>query len=147
MLSSKLYRKGAIKSDHPPRMSHGFSLIHLTMFRESAILLGSQVLLEITDWYLWCMVGLIAARVLILTLPRFLYDFVTFPNGVFSGTIISSVIHDNDIKKTAEWQLLLSSIALPGVFIGALLCNPLGRRNTVSFQIRVSHLNLSMRVR
>ena len=64
-------------------------------------------------------------------LLRFLYDFVTFPNGVFSGTIISSVIHNGDIKQTAEWQLLLSSIALPGVFIGALLCNPLGRRNTV----------------
>ena len=90
------------------------------------------------------MVGFIAARVLILTLLRFLYDFVTFPNGVFSGTIISSVIHDNDIKKTAEWQLLLSSIALPGVFIGAILCDPLGRRNTVSPPIKVSHLNLNM---
>ncbi|EPQ60734.1 MFS Git1p-like glycerophosphoinositol permease [Gloeophyllum trabeum ATCC 11539] len=61
----------------------------------------------------------------------FLYDFVTFPNGVFSGTIISSVIHDGSIKATAEWQLLLGAIALPGVFIGAALCNPLGRRNTM----------------
>jgi hypothetical protein len=87
---------------------------------------------------MWCMVSLISDYVYILTPLRFLYDFVTFPNGVFSGTIISSVIHNNDIKKTAEWQLLLSSIALPGVFIGALLCNPLGRRNTVSSQIRLS---------
>ncbi|KIP11646.1 hypothetical protein PHLGIDRAFT_99480 [Phlebiopsis gigantea 11061_1 CR5-6] len=61
----------------------------------------------------------------------FLYDFVTFPNGVFSGTIISSVIHNGDIKKTAEWQLLLGAIALPGVFAGAFLCNRLGRRNTM----------------
>ncbi|KAI0721315.1 MFS Git1p-like glycerophosphoinositol permease [Cerioporus squamosus] len=61
----------------------------------------------------------------------FLYDFVTFPNGVFSGTIISSVIKNGDIKQTAEWQLLLGAIALPGVFVGALLCNPLGRRNTM----------------
>ncbi|KAI0361268.1 MFS Git1p-like glycerophosphoinositol permease [Trametes cingulata] len=61
----------------------------------------------------------------------FLYDFVTFPNGVFSGTIISSVIKDGDLKSTAEWQLLLGAIALPGVFVGALLCNPLGRRNTM----------------
>ena len=83
------------------------------------------------------MVGPIAGHIYELTLFRFLYDFVTFPNGVFSGTIISSVIHNNDIKKTAEWQLLLSSIALPGVFIGALLCNPLGRRNTVSSQIQI----------
>ncbi|KAF9532029.1 MFS Git1p-related glycerophosphoinositol permease [Crepidotus variabilis] len=61
----------------------------------------------------------------------FLYDFVTFPNGVFSGTIISSIIKDGDIKRTAEWQLLLGALALPGVFVGALLCNPLGRRNTM----------------
>ncbi|KAH9898078.1 MFS Git1p-like glycerophosphoinositol permease [Cubamyces lactineus] len=61
----------------------------------------------------------------------FLYDFVTFPNGVFSGTIISSVIKNGDIKATAEWQLLLGAIALPGVFVGALLCNRLGRRNTM----------------
>jgi hypothetical protein len=87
------------------------------------------------------MVGPIAGHIYVLTLFRFLYDFVTFPNGVFSGTIISSVIHNNDIKKIAEWQLLLSSIALPGVFIGAVLCNPLGRRNTVSSQIqtKVNH--------
>ncbi|THH33504.1 hypothetical protein EUX98_g622 [Antrodiella citrinella] len=61
----------------------------------------------------------------------FLYDFVTFPNGVFSGTIISSVIHDNSIKRTAEWQLLLGTLSLPGIFVGAALCNPFGRRNTM----------------
>ncbi|KAF8884332.1 MFS Git1p-related glycerophosphoinositol permease [Infundibulicybe gibba] len=64
----------------------------------------------------------------------FLFDFasfVTFPNGVFSGTIISSVIHDGDIKKTAEWQLLLSALAIPGVFVGIILCNLIGRRNTM----------------
>jgi hypothetical protein len=42
------------------------------------------------------------------------------------------VIHNGDIKKTAEWQLLLGTIALPGVFVGAYLCNRLGRRNTVN---------------
>ncbi|GAA5841554.1 hypothetical protein JCM3766R1_003985 [Sporobolomyces carnicolor] len=33
------------------------------------------------------------------------------------------------IRKTAEWQLLLSTIALPGCIVGALLVNKLGRRN------------------
>ncbi|KAI0002073.1 MFS Git1p-related glycerophosphoinositol permease [Russula vinacea] len=97
MLSSRLYRKGAIKKSVP------YDLVFKRYWKS--------------------LIGTCGAW--------FLYDFVTFPNGVFSGTIISSVIHNNDIKKTAEWQLLLSSIALPGVFIGALLCNPLGRRNTM----------------
>lgn len=61
----------------------------------------------------------------------FLYDFVTFPNGVFSGTILDSVIPNATIKSTAEWQLLLGSLSLPGVFIGAFLCNRIGRKNTM----------------
>lgn len=56
---------------------------------------------------------------------------MTFPNGVFSGTIISSVVPNADIIKTAEYQLLLGSIALPGVFVGAYLCDKLGRKNTM----------------
>ncbi|PCH33816.1 MFS general substrate transporter [Wolfiporia cocos MD-104 SS10] len=61
----------------------------------------------------------------------FLWDFVIFPNIVFSATIISSVIKDGDIKKTGEWQLLLSTFVIPGIIVGVLLCNPLGRRKTL----------------
>lgn len=45
----------------------------------------------------------------------FLYDFVTFPNGIFSGLIIGSVVKTKDIQTDIEWTLLLSSLALPGV--------------------------------
>lgn len=63
----------------------------------------------------------------------FLYDFVTFPNGVFSGTIISSVVSKsgNTLRSTAEWQLLLGAIALPGVLVGAFLCDRVGRKNVM----------------
>lgn len=58
---------------------------------------------------------------------------MTFPNGVFSGVIISSLTKGskNPIRTTAEWQLLLGTIALPGVFLGAFLCNRLGRKWTM----------------
>ncbi|KAH9944108.1 MFS Git1p-like glycerophosphoinositol permease [Epithele typhae] len=97
MLTTKLFRKGAIKRRVP--------------------------YLLVAKRYWRTLIGTCGAW--------FLYDFVTFPNGVFSGTIISSVIKNGDIKQTAEWQLLLGAIALPGVFVGALLCNRLGRRNTM----------------
>ncbi|KAL7790802.1 major facilitator superfamily domain-containing protein [Trichoderma ceciliae] len=63
----------------------------------------------------------------------FLYDFVTFPNGVFSGTILASVVSTkgDTLRSTAEWQLLLGVIALPGVFLGAFLCDRVGRRNVM----------------
>ncbi|KAK9358136.1 major facilitator superfamily domain-containing protein [Lipomyces starkeyi] len=63
----------------------------------------------------------------------FLYDFITFPNGVFSATIIASIVPDSatNLRKTGEWQLLLGTIALPGVLVGAYLCNIIGRRATM----------------
>lgn len=62
----------------------------------------------------------------------FLYDFVTFPNGIFSATIISNVISDNmDLEKIAEWNLLLGAIALPGVFVGAYLVDIIGKKYTM----------------
>ena len=38
---------------------------------------------------------------------------------------------NGNIIKTAEYQLLLGSIALPGVFLGAYLCDKLGRKQTM----------------
>lgn len=62
----------------------------------------------------------------------FLYDFVTFPNGVFSGGIIQTILGDtDDLEKVAEWQLLLGIIAIPGVFVGAYLCDKIGRKYTL----------------
>ncbi|PYH67189.1 uncharacterized protein BO88DRAFT_466742 [Aspergillus vadensis CBS 113365] len=56
-------------------------------------------------------------------------DFITFPNGVFSATIISSVVDDDSVLKTGEWQLLLGAISLPCVSLGALLYNKLSGEN------------------
>ena len=63
----------------------------------------------------------------------FLYDFITFPNGVFSATILSGVVKKgpNNVRSTAEWQWLLGAIALPDVIVGAYLCNRIGRKNTM----------------
>lgn len=117
MLNSQLYRKGAIQHNVP----------HL-----------------LTIKYYWkSLIGTAGAW--------FLYDFITFPNGVckwtllhyclhefnyrmaVSGQIISSVVSVKGkelVRKTAEYQLLLGTIALPGCVVGALLVNHLGRRNT-----------------
>ncbi|CAH6721615.1 glycerophosphoinositol transporter 1 [[Candida] jaroonii] len=64
----------------------------------------------------------------------FLYDFVTFPNGIFSAGIISNVLSEKDatnLEKIAEWNLLLGALAIPGCFIGAFLCEKIGRKYTL----------------
>lgn len=105
-------------------------MIHSKLYRAGAIERRVPYMLVIKRYWR-SLIGMCGAW--------FPYDFVTFPNGVFSGTIISSVIRNGDIRKTAEWQLLLGAIALPGVFVGALLCNSLGRRNTI--RIGFNHLS------
>lgn len=102
MLNSKLYRRGAIKR----RVPYGL----------------------VGKYYWKSLIGTAGAW--------FLYDFITFPNGVFSGEIISSVVSSKGtageiIKRTGEWQLLLGTIALPGVILGAFLCDRIGRKNTM----------------
>ena len=136
MLSSKLYRKGAIKSECILRPVSLLLTVNdivtervpyrLVFKRYWKSLIGTGGV-----WYGQLSITIAPS----IDLLRFIYDFVSIPNGIFSGIIISSVIRDGDIKRIAEWQLLLASITLPGVFIGALLCNPLGRRNTVGSSV------------
>lgn len=47
-----------------------------------------------------------------------------------SSTIIASLVKDNDIRKTAIWQVILAVLPVPGVMIGAWLTNAIGRCNT-----------------
>ncbi|QOU18359.1 hypothetical protein BRETT_000085 [Brettanomyces bruxellensis] len=62
----------------------------------------------------------------------FMYDFITFPNGVFSSTIIASVLDDTtDLTKVAEWNLLLAVFSIPGVLVGAYLVDRIGRKYTM----------------
>ncbi|KAJ5689857.1 hypothetical protein N7462_004249 [Penicillium macrosclerotiorum] len=69
-------------------------------------------------------------RIVTTSLAFFLYDFINFPNSIMSSTIIASLVTDNDIRKTAIWQVVLAVLPVPGVMIGAWLSNAIGRRNT-----------------
>ncbi|KAH7036715.1 major facilitator superfamily domain-containing protein [Macrophomina phaseolina] len=60
----------------------------------------------------------------------FIYDFVNFPNSIMSSTIINSLVPGKALQTVALWQLMLSLMTLPGVFVGIFLVNRLGRRWT-----------------
>ncbi|KAJ7510202.1 MFS Git1p-related glycerophosphoinositol permease [Mycena galericulata] len=113
----------------PPLIVFYFRLkmLNSSLYRKGAIQTNVPYLLTIR--YYWkSLIGTAGAW--------FLYDFIVFPNGVFSGVIISSIVKATGhelVRKTAEFQLLLGVIALPGCFVGASLVNSLGRRNTMIF--------------
>lgn len=95
-------------------------------------------------------------RIFTTSLAFFLYDFINFPNSIMSSTIISSLVKDNDIRKTAIWQVILAILPVPGVMLGAWLTNSIGRRYTgmlgfagymvLGFIIRGTYTKLSQHV-
>ncbi len=130
------FRQGAIKRKCTPHLPDFWCFI-LIAHRTGAVLARAQTLLAHADWHLRSLVsysemdrsdcmlncgGQVPLRLCetpptpFQRVPRSRAVQVTFPNGVFSGTIISSVIKNADIKATAEWQLLLGAIALPGTY-------------------------------
>ncbi|KAI1824110.1 major facilitator superfamily domain-containing protein [Xylaria intraflava] len=58
----------------------------------------------------------------------FLFDFIQFPNGVFSGLIIAEIVKTTSVRTTLEWTLLLNALSLPGVFLGIYLSGKIGRK-------------------
>ncbi|KAG0650541.1 Glycerophosphodiester transporter GIT1 [Hyphodiscus hymeniophilus] len=112
MLNSTLYRRGAIKKSVP------YGLVLRYYWKSLIGTCGA--------WFLYAISSSNSTSIQT--------DFVTFPNGVFSGTIIASVVPSTSkdvILKTGEWSLLLGALALPGVFLGAFLCDRLGRKQTM----------------
>jgi MFS family permease len=60
----------------------------------------------------------------------FLYDFVNFPNSIMSAAIINSLVPSKSVRTVAVWQIILALFPIPGVLVGALLVNRIGRKWT-----------------
>ncbi|KAF7363756.1 Major facilitator superfamily domain-containing protein [Mycena sanguinolenta] len=84
----------------------------------------------------------ITFRVLILAAKRywrrligtcacwFLYDFCSYPFGLFSSTIISQLNPNNTVMRNIALGTLINAFYLPGCVVGGLIIDKLGRRNT-----------------
>ncbi|KAF9281753.1 Plasma membrane permease, mediates uptake of glycerophosphoinositol and glycerophosphocholine [Mortierella alpina] len=64
----------------------------------------------------------------------FLYDFILYPFGLFSGTILDTALGtDAPLVKTAGWMCLLNIFYLPGCVAGAFSSDWIGRKKTMAF--------------
>ncbi|GJJ73360.1 hypothetical protein EMPS_05718 [Entomortierella parvispora] len=62
----------------------------------------------------------------------FIYDFITYPFGLFSGTITDNVLGANaTFIQVAGWSTLINFFYVPGCFGGAFLSDRIGRRKTI----------------
>ncbi|KAF9918518.1 Plasma membrane permease, mediates uptake of glycerophosphoinositol and glycerophosphocholine [Lobosporangium transversale] len=63
----------------------------------------------------------------------FFYNFISYPFGIFAGTILDNAIGaDATFVQTAEWMLLLNCFYLPGSISGALASDKIGRKRTMA---------------
>ncbi|CAO3628423.1 unnamed protein product [Cunninghamella blakesleeana] len=70
-------------------------------------------------------------RLFFVSLVWFIYDFISYPNGVFSSVIINTVAPDAPMIVTSAWNILLYFFYLPGSLTGAFLVDRLGRKKTL----------------
>lgn len=63
----------------------------------------------------------------------FIYDFISYPNGVFSSVIIDSVASGESNIQVVSWNILLYAFYLPGCLAGAYSVDKIGRRKTLAY--------------
>jgi nitrate/nitrite transporter NarK len=61
------------------------------------------------------------------------YDFCSYPFGLFSSTIIGQVNPNNTIIQNIGWGTLINAFYLPGCVVGGILMDRMGRKRTQAF--------------
>ncbi|KXS16725.1 MFS general substrate transporter [Gonapodya prolifera JEL478] len=61
----------------------------------------------------------------------FVYDWVAYPAGIYSSTIVSAIIGDGDVKSNLAWDVVINAFYLPGTFAGLFLVDRLGPKYTM----------------
>ncbi|KAF8586992.1 inorganic phosphate transporter [Ramaria rubella] len=69
-------------------------------------------------------------RIIGTCLCWFLYDFCSYPFGLFSSTIIGQLNPANTIIQNIGWGTCINAFYLPGCILGGYLLDKIGRRNT-----------------
>ncbi|KIW89724.1 uncharacterized protein Z519_09880 [Cladophialophora bantiana CBS 173.52] len=66
------------------------------------------------------------------SLAWFMYDFVTYPFGIFSSTIIGQLNPNNTLIQNIGYGTVVNCFYLPGCLVGGLLMDRIGRKQTMT---------------
>jgi len=62
-----------------------------------------------------------------ISLTWFIYDFITYPFGIYSSTVVNNIIGDNSsIPVVFGWNVIINLFYMPGTLIGAFVVDYLG---------------------
>lgn len=71
-------------------------------------------------------------RLLAISIIWWIYDFSSYAFGIFSSPILHQIIKDHSLYKTFGWNVVLNVLSIPGAVIGAVVCDYLGPRLTLT---------------
>ncbi|CAO3663354.1 unnamed protein product [Rhizopus stolonifer] len=80
----------------------------------------------------WLIIKRYWFRLLVASGLWFIYDFISYPSGVFSSVIIDSVASGESTIEVVAWNILLYAFYLPGSLLGAFSVDKIGRRKTLA---------------
>lgn len=100
-----------------------FRMINSTQYRKHAIKENVPYLLAL-KLYWRPMLG--------TCLAWFCYDFIRYPFGLFSSTIISQFNPSNTLLQDIGYGTLVNSFYLPGTLLGGYLMDRIGRKQTMT---------------
>ncbi|KAF5604292.1 metabolite transport GIT1 [Fusarium pseudocircinatum] len=66
------------------------------------------------------------------SLAWFFYDFVTYPFGIFSSTIIATLNPKDTLQQNIGFGTVVNCFYLPGCVVGGILMDRIGRRQTMT---------------
>jgi len=67
-----------------------------------------------------------------ISLAWFIYDFITYPFGLYSSTITDAVIgKSSSLAVVFGWSVVINLFYIPGTLIGAFVVDYLGPKNTM----------------
>ncbi|BAE57925.1 major facilitator superfamily domain-containing protein [Aspergillus flavus] len=67
-----------------------------------------------------------------VALAWFCYDFVTYPFGIFSSTIIQQLMTDNSTVQNIGYGTVINCFYLPGCLLGGYLMDKIGRKQNMT---------------
>ncbi|KDQ14967.1 hypothetical protein BOTBODRAFT_187665 [Botryobasidium botryosum FD-172 SS1] len=80
----------------------------------------------------WLVIKRYWANCLAIGVTWFIYDFIVYPFGLYSSTVIDSIIGDTDsLAVIFGWNVVVNLFYMPGTLLGAFVVDYLGPKNTM----------------
>lgn len=74
----------------------------------------------------WLIIKRYWLKLLAVSITWFIYDWITYPFGIYAGTITDQVIPNPTLYETLGWGCLINAFYIPGTVVGSFVADWIG---------------------